>query len=75
MIRGTTFGLGTLAGAALILALGMAQVAAAQPAASAAALASVEPEEPFTHKLPEWSPALGFRARRLGKWRHPHLER
>ena len=60
MIRGTTFGLGTLAGAALISALGMAQVAAAQPAASAAALASVEPEEPFTHKLPEWSPHWGF---------------
>jgi methylamine dehydrogenase heavy chain len=60
MIRGTTFGLGTLAGAALISALGMAQFAAAQPAASAAALASVEPEEPFTHKLPEWSPHWGF---------------
>ena len=45
---------------ALIWALGMAQFAAAQPAASAAALASVEPEEPFTHKLPEWSPHWGF---------------
>ena len=65
MIRETTFGLGTLAGAALISALGisalgMAQVAAAQPAATAATLASVEPEEPFTHKMPDWSPHWGF---------------
>lgn len=61
MIRGTTIGMGRLAGAAVIALLGLGP-ASAQTAAPATAptTASVEPEEPFTHTLPDWSPHWGL---------------
>jgi methylamine dehydrogenase heavy chain len=54
-----------MAGAALIAALALGSGAAlaqstTAPAAPATTRAPVEPEEPFTHKLPEWSPHWGF---------------
>lgn len=61
MIRGTTIGMGRLAGAAVIalLSLGPASAQTAAPA-TAPTTASVEPEEPFTHTLPDWSPHWGL---------------
>ena len=63
MISATTMaGIGRLAGTVAISLLALA-AAQAQPAAApapAATMAPVEPEEPFTHKLPEWSPHWGF---------------
>jgi methylamine dehydrogenase heavy chain len=60
MIRGTT---NRLAGATLLALIALAPVQAqpaAAPAAAPPARASVEPDEPFSHKLPEWSPHWGF---------------
>ncbi len=59
--------LSRLACASLISALAIsagsaawAQTPAPAAATAAATRAPVEPEEPFTHKLPEWSPHWGF---------------
>ncbi|WP_156254889.1 amine dehydrogenase large subunit [Sandarakinorhabdus oryzae] len=54
--------MGRLAGAALIalLGLGPAHAQTASAPAAAPTMASVEPEEPFTHTLPDWSPHWGL---------------
>jgi methylamine dehydrogenase heavy chain len=62
MMIATKTGLGRLASAAAVslLALSAAQAQPAAAPAPATTRAQVEPEEPFTHKLPEWSPHWGF---------------
>lgn len=56
----TTARLGRLGGVALVSLLALNAVQAQPAPAAAPALASVEPEEPFTHKMPDWSPHWGF---------------